>query len=576
VLSGEIVAGPHVRASCQRHLSDLKRDDLVFDVDAVKRVIEFFKRFLTLSDGQFEGLPFVLAPSQEFKLGSIFGWKTPNGLRRYRRAYIEEGKGNGKSPLVAGIGLYGFVADGENAAEIYAAGATKDQANILYRDAVAMRDRSPDLCRAIDTSGKNPVWNMYHTRSRSFFRPISRETRKTGSGPRPHFALCDELHEHPDGGIIETLERGFKFRLNPLLVMITNSGHDRASVCWQEHQHAVAVADGTKIDDTTFSYVCALDEDDDPFEDPACWVKANPMLGVILREDYLAGVVAQAKAIPGKMNNIRRLHFCQWTDADRSWLSAGAWQSVQADLKLDDYRGRECYGGLDLSFGIDLSALALLFPNGEDGFDLFVEFWKPKVGLMDAVARDSVPYDQWVDAGFLNVTEGRIIKLSPIAKRMLEVSEEFDLRNIAYDRYRFKELESDLLDEEGVDVPMIEHPQGFRRGGVLRDCDGEPILNEKGEQIENPLWMPQSVEAFENAIIENRVRVCINPVLTFNAASVVIRPDPAGTDNRVFDKRKSTGRIDGIVAGGMAFGAAKAKISGASSIRSFWETMAHA
>ncbi|MPT24453.1 MAG: hypothetical protein E2577_16595, partial [Starkeya sp.] len=121
-----------------------------------------------------------------------------------------------------------------------------------------------------------------------------------------HFALLDELHEHPDRSVGEMLERGFKFRQQPLLFMITNSGSDRNSFCWEEHEHAVRVVAGTKtpdddftyvgevIDDTTFAYVCALDKDDDPLEDPTCWKKANPLLGTILTEEYLAEVVAQA------------------------------------------------------------------------------------------------------------------------------------------------------------------------------------------------------------------------------------------------------------------------------------------
>lgn len=576
VIAGEIIAGPHVRASCRRHLADLERDDIYFDLEAVDRVVRFFRNVLTLSEGQFEGLPFELAPSQVFKVGSIFGWKMPNGLRRYRRAYIEEGKGNGKSPLVAGIGLYGLIADGENGAQIYAAAATKDQANILYQDAVSMRERSSGLSKAIDTSGKSPVWNMVHVRSRSFFKPISRETKKTGSGPRPHMALCDEVHEHPDRGIMEMLERGFKFRLQPLLLMITNSGHDKTSVCWEEHQHAVKVAHGEREDDSTFSYVCALDEGDDPLEDPSCWYKANPLLDVILTKEYLAGVVAQAKAIPGKLNNILRLHFCVWTEADRSWLTSGAWSAIQHELCLDDYKGRKCFGGLDLSWTIDLSALALAFPweNG-DGLDLFVEFWKPRIGLKDAVSRDSVPYDVWAEQGHLNLTEGRVIKLAPVARRLQEVNELFDLQVIAYDRYRLKDLESNMIDQEGVDVPMVEHPQGFRRGGILKDRDGEVVKDAQGKPLENPLWMPSSIEKFENAIIEEKIRVCVNPCLTWNASSVVVRPDPAGTDNRVFDKRKSTARIDGVVAGAQAIGALHGgpSIIGKQTMKSFWETM---
>jgi phage terminase large subunit-like protein len=140
-----------------------------------------------------------------------------------------------------------MMADGEAGAEIYAAGATKDQAGILFRDAVKMVDKSPDLDSRIKRSGgPGREFNLAYLKNGSFFRPISREARKTGSGPRPHFALCDEIHEHPDRGVIEMLERGFKFRRQPLLLMITNSGTDRNSICWEEHEHAVKVAAGNR------------------------------------------------------------------------------------------------------------------------------------------------------------------------------------------------------------------------------------------------------------------------------------------------------------------------------------------
>ena len=382
VVSGRIVAGPHVRSACRRHLDDLfdaEDRGLVWDVDAADRFFRFCSTVLKLSEGQFDDQPFDLHISQKFICGSLFGWKRKvDGKRRFRRAYIEQGKGNGKSPMVGAIGLYGLTADGESGAQIYAAGATKDQAGILFRDAVGMVDKSPSLNKVIRRSGgPGREYNLAHMKSASFFRPVSRETKKTGSGPRPHFALCDEVHEHPDGGVIEILERGFKFRTQPLLVMITNSGSDRQSICWQERQHAIKVAAREVEDDTTFSYVCALDDDDDPFVDPECWVKANPLLGVTITEEYLAIQVEQAKNIPAKANGIRRLHFCQWTDAASAWIGRDVWESIEDHtLDLDQFEGKKCYAGLDLSAKADLTAKALVFEDGENenGDPMFAAF----------------------------------------------------------------------------------------------------------------------------------------------------------------------------------------------------------
>jgi phage terminase large subunit-like protein len=354
VLSGKIVAGPHVRNACRRHLKDLAdghERGLSFDLDAAEKAFGFFEEVLRLSEGQFEGRPFELQPSQAFIVGSLFGWKLENGRRRFRRAYVEQGKGNGKSPLAGGIGLMGLCADGEPGAQVYAAAAKKEQAQILFADAVKMVRAAPALLGRLDFSGgPGREYNIAHHKSGSFFRPVSRDTGRTGSGPRPYFVLADEIHELPDRSILEMLERGFKFRRQPLLLMITNSGSDRTSVCWEEHEHAIKVAAGNydavtdasfigePIDDTTFSYVCALDDDDDPVNDPSCWIKANPLLGVTIEETYLADVVGQARAIPGKLNGILRLHFCVWTDAETAWMTRATLEPLLADFEPVEVR----------------------------------------------------------------------------------------------------------------------------------------------------------------------------------------------------------------------------------------------
>ena len=254
VVAGRIVCGPHVRNACRRHLNDLQNGasrGLTWDLAAATRAIRFFPEVLRLNGGQFEGMPFHLHPSQAFVTGSLFGWKRADGSRRFRRAYIEQAKGQGKSPWAAGTGMYLLLADGEPRAEVYSAASKKDQAMILFRDAVAMVDQSPALAARLTKSGGNPVWNLADLKSGSFFRPISSDDSQ--SGPRPSCALCDEIHEHKNGMVIEMLERGFKFRRQPLMVMITNSGSDRESVCWQEHQHGVKVAAGTREPDGQFN-----------------------------------------------------------------------------------------------------------------------------------------------------------------------------------------------------------------------------------------------------------------------------------------------------------------------------------
>lgn len=584
VLDGSVVAGPHVRNACRRHLDDLERGHergLWFDLDAADRAIRFFETKLKLSEGQFEGQPLVLHESQAFKVGSIFGWKRADGTRRFRRAYVEEGKGNGKSPIAGGIGLYGLLADGEAGAEIYSAGATKDQAAILFRDAIKMRNQSPDIESRTKTSGgPGREFNLAYLAKGSFFRPVSREARKTGSGPRPHMALCDEIHEHPDRGVIEMLERGFKFRRQPLLFMITNSGTDRNSICWEEHEHAVKVAAGNwdakegdaeylgeVIDDTTFSYVCALDPGDDPIEDRSCWIKANPLLGVTITEEYLEGVVAQAKAMPGKLNGILRLHFCTWTDAETAWMTRALLEPCLADFDPAEHHGKRIAQGLDLSQNRDITAKASAVVTGSvdvevmvDGqrqtvskptFDVWVECWTPGDTIKARSLRDKIDYELWARQGHIHAPKGSTIRFDHVAQAIADDSRDFDIGAIAYDRYAFRRFEEEC-EKLGLNLPFVEHPQGGTKKGKPSE---EMVIAAKSEGRDpEGLWFPGSLRLAEEAILEGRVRFKRNPVLISAAMSAVTDEDR--WENRWLAKERSTNKIDAIVAAVMAIGAA--------------------
>ncbi|MGK2908756.1 MAG: terminase large subunit [Sphingobium sp.] len=560
VVAGEIIAGPHVRNACQRHLKDLERKDGIwFDHEAADRAFGFFENVLKLSEGQFEGQAFNLHPSQAFIIGSLFGWKRENGMRRFRRAYIEQGKGNGKSPLAGGIGLYGMTADGEAGAQIYAAAAKKEQAAILFQDACKMVRAAPALSKRLQfAGGVGREFNIAHLASGSFFRPVSRDTGKTGSGPRPYFVLADEVHELPDRKIIEMLERGFKFRREPLLFMITNSGSDRNSVAWEEHEHAVKVAAGNidavtdptflgnVIDDTTFSYVCALDEGDDPLNDPSCWVKANPLLGVTITEEYLTEVVQQAKAIPGSLNGILRLHFCVWTDAETAWMTRATLEPCIADFEIEEHHGDQVWLGLDLSQNRDITALGAVVRTGTDEnnkplFDAWVEAWTPGDTMAAREMRDKLPYAVWAREGHIHAPAGESINYRHVAQTIAEYGKSFDVQLVAYDRFAFKRFEEDI-DELGLSLPFAEHPQGGLKKGKPLVAGGEG------------LWMPGSIRLLEDALLEGRIRLKRNPVLISAMMSAVIEEDKWG--NHWLAKTRSVNKIDAAIALAMAIGAA--------------------
>lgn len=536
VASGKKIAGPHVRDACQRHLEDLKTGaerGLVFDRAAAERAIDFFRVVLRLNGGEFEGKPFELLDWQQFIVGCLFGWKGSDGWRRFRGAYIETAKGSGKSPLAAGIGMYGLVADGEPRAEVYAAATKKDQAMVLFRDAVAMWQQSPALHARLKSSGTGEnVWNLAYLEKGSFFRPISADDGQ--SGPRPHMSLIDEVHEHRNNTVIEMQRAGTKSRRQALILMITNSGANKTGPGWQYHDYAAKVCSGMLKDDAFFGYVCALDEGDDPFRNEKVWAKSNPSLqGANLPGiKYLREQVTEARGMPGKEALVRRLNFCQWTDAANPWISADVWLGAQVEYDWQTLRGRRAWAGFDLGSTTDLTGLVLYVEPAEDGepWKLVPFAWLPDEGLDRKEDLDRVPYLAWRAAGYLETTPGRAVSRLHLVRRLAELAEQFDLQAVAVDRWRLEDVKA-MAEDAGITLPnMVPFGQGYKD-------------------------MSPAVEAFETALLNREVAHPEHPVFTWCASNAVTVSDDA--ENRKLSKEKATGRIDLIVAAVMAVGVAQ-------------------
>ncbi|MGX1107851.1 MULTISPECIES: terminase large subunit [Bradyrhizobium] len=562
--AGKIVAGPHVRAACKRHLQDLETAEvrgLVWDTAAVKRVVGYFRDVLTveIEDTADYGavtsraVPFVLQPWQAFIVGSLFGWKRSDGLRRFRRAYIEAGKGSGKSPLAAGVGHYMLTALGKLRAEVYSAATDKDQAAILFRDAVAMWQRSPQLHKRLLPSGVNPVWQLTDTARSSFYKPISSDKRGK-SGIRPFCALVDEIHEHPNNEVIEMLRAGTKGNRDALIFEITNSGFDRKSVCFSEHEYSIRVAHGEAENDAWFSYVCALDEGDDPFEDEACWPKANPTLGVTIQPQFIREQVNEAKGMPSKEAMVRRLHFCEWTDSVTAAFSRAALEVVFGEVDADALteRGYPCFGGLDLSRANDLTAFTLtwLLDKTVDKwrFASRTWFWTPKDTLHERAKADRAPYALWVDKGFMEAVPGRRIGYGWVADALGTICAKYQPVSIGCDQYGLENLREQMT-ERGLSLPCVVHPQGFQKR-IISETKGKA---ETGAE-EIYLWMPDSINKLEAAIIEERIVIEKNPAQTMCLAGVIYESNRTG--HRMFAKDKATNRIDGAVSLAMSIGIA--------------------
>lgn len=466
VLKGKVCVGPLVFKACERHerdLKDAKTKGFYFDEDAADHAIDFIEKWIKLPDTSDENgqpKPFLLQPWQVFIVGSIFGWKWASSKhRRFRNCYIEIGKGNGKTPLLAAIGLYGLMMDGHKAPEIYAAAADRDQAMIMFRDAVRMADASPAISDRVRRTGIEHVTNLAY--GLGFFRPFSRE-QGAKSGTRPHMGLIDEVHEHPNADVINKMRAGAKGNRDALFAEITNSGTDRTSICFQHHEHSRKIVEGTVEDERWFCYVCTLSDGEDPLTDEACWIKTNPNLGVSIHREYLQDQVSAAKNISAETNTVLRLNFCVWTQQHTRAIDMAQWQRCQGMPSDAELRGMPCFGGLDLGQSDDLSAWIRIWDLEDGRVAVKLRVWIPRATLERYPNR---PYVQWERAGLLEVTDGNTTDYDVIENAVMTDCQNDGVRSVAYDK-RFAEQMAQHLIGAGID--MIDQPQGFQLNEAIR------------------------------------------------------------------------------------------------------------
>ncbi|MCC7424456.1 MAG: terminase large subunit [Planctomycetaceae bacterium] len=483
-----------------------------FDLAAAERVRTFFTKFLRHSKGEWAGRPFELLPWQwRDIIGPLFGWKRPDGTRRYRRGYIEVPKKNGKSQMFSGLSLYLLAGDKEPGAEIYSAAIDRDQASIVYNEAANMVESSPELQSRLQVVRSTKRIVFHH--NRSVYRALSADV-PAKEGLNAHAVLIDELHAQKSRELWDTLRYAGASRRQPLHLAITTAGFDRHSICWEQHDYAAKVLDGTIDDPSFFAFMAAASMEDD-WTDPEVWRKANPGFGITISAEQFAEDCREAQESPAKENSFRRYRLNQWTEQETRWLSMEKWDAC--GTPLDDLDGKECFGGLDLSSTTDISAFVLVFPV-DDGYDVLPFFWVPEEGARVRERKDRVPYSQWIRAGLIEATPGEVVDYDVVRKRIEELGKRFQIREIAIDRWNATQLATQL---ESDGFEMVAFGQGYAS-------------------------MSAPTKRLEELILCRKISHAAHPVLRWMAGNVAIEKDAA--DNWKPSKNRSRERIDGIVA----------------------------
>ena len=486
---------------------------LWFNDAAADRVVEFFG-MLRHYKGEWAGREFELSDWQvEDIIRPLFGWMRADGTRRFRHAYIEVARKNGKSTLVAGLGLFLTMADGEPGAEVYSSATKREQAKIVFGDARQMLELSPKLKRYCQIFRNN----INVPRTGSKFEPLGADSN-TLDGLNPHGNIVDELHAHRDRRVWDVMATAMGARRQPLTLAITTAGMYRPeSIGWEQHNLAVQVLEGVIEDDAFFAYIAAADSDDDP-GDPETWAKANPALGGTVKADYLEEEWRRAKQSPSFLNTFLRTHLNVWTSQVDRWLDMDNWNACELVSAAEDLIGQECFGGLDLASTTDIAAFALVFPDVDMTFDVLMRFWVPEERIQERSVRDGVPYDAWAREGWLTATEGNVIDFEVIRRDLNRMAEEYDIREIAFDRWGAMQITTQL---DGDGLTVVPMGQGFAS-------------------------MSAPSKELEAQVMGHKLAHGGNPVLRWMASNAAIEEDAAGNIKPA--KHKSTEKIDGIVA----------------------------
>ena len=570
-MDGKIVSGDFVKGSCKRHLKDLDQGaskGLVYNVDRVNHACGFFPAVLTVTEGVKEGLPFDLLPWHAFVTGSLFGWNRSDGLRRFRMAWMETGKGQAKSPFMAAIGLYMMGFAGKKRSEVYAIASDKDQANVLFKDAVAMcRNTMPD-CDDGDTlemrgevviRGTNDnAWKIEHPETQSKFQSLA--SGEAISGPRPYAVLADEIHEFKSAYALQIWKAAIdKMSGDPLMLLGTNTPASNQIVGTEYSEMFQKIASGVADDDSLFSFIARVDKKDDPFEDESCWSKSLPALGVTYPIDNIRKRVKTAKLLLSEALSTKRLYFGIPVGTEGFWISEDAWNAVQGVVDEEELKGSPCWLGLDLSKKNDLTALSACWRR--DG-KTYVKTWyfTTKAGIHDRARDDNAPYDQWAEKGLIEAVPGATIDYTFVADRVRCLCEDHEVEFLAFDPAKIADF-IDACTEIGFEVWKFEGEDKPSGDGLMLVSHGQ------GTRVvfqDRALCMPRSIERLEDEVLDGTITIDASPVTTMCAANAAIVAD--AMNNRAFDKKRSRGRIDGMVSIAEAVGASQSDFSGEPSI----------
>jgi phage terminase large subunit-like protein len=484
-----------------------------FDPERGEAVIEFIEAFCHQFEGRWAGQPLILLEWQRDFIMRLFGWRSPSGLRRYRTAYLEVAKKNGKSTLTAALALYFLLADGEAGAQVHLNAYDRDQTDAVYKPAAQMVRHSPELESRLQVLDSRK--RIVDHASAGLIRANSADV-PSKDGANASAVIFDELHRQKTREMWNIFEYAGAAREQPIKLSITTAGEDETGVWHLQRDYSEQVNDGRNPDITHLGVVYrALPEDN--IDDPATWRKANPSMGETIQEDNFGRELEKAKLDPEELANFMRLRLNIVVRSERKFFAPGVWERCNDSPEpLDD---RPCWMGLDLSKVNDLTALAVLYGDDIDGYNVLARFWLPEDNIVELERENGVPYRMWAEQGWITLTPGNVVDYAWIRKEVIKLSTQGQLRKLLADPYAGTDLLSKLRDEDGLPVEDIR--QGF-------------------------LSLSPPTKELQRMVLGRKLRHGGNPILNWHAGNAIATQDDA--DNIKLSKKRSRQKIDGLAA----------------------------
>jgi phage terminase large subunit-like protein len=522
VIKDEIISCKKHKQACERFLNDLDREGTdefpyVFNEEKALKFLQWMTLFKH-TKGKLAGKRIEPAPIHTFVFGNIYGWEhMTTELRRFKKGYWQVGRKNTKSQSLSCVGSYESSALGESMSEVYVGATKTEQAKIVWNEIKAQVLG----CDFLKDKYKVAYGKIEHLKSGSFIRALSKDEGKTGDGLNPQCGVIDEYHAHKTSEIYDIILSGMGARPQPLMMIITTAGFDLQNPCYSvEYQYVSKILDPNNPieNDEYFIMINELDKGDD-IKNEKNWEKANPILCSYEEGlNYLRGELKAALDVPEKMRNFLTKNMNIWVNMrEGGYMDTSKWAECKAELP--DLTGLECYAGVDLSKKIDLTSAYFVFPY-DGGFVVKGHNFMPEDTFREKMNTDKVPYDLWVQQGYVTLTPGAVVDYDFVERWIINHANEHDykVKEIDYDPYNATQF-AQSMEQEGYQ--MVEIRQGIR-------TLGEPTKD------------------FREMVYKKKIIHDGDPVLAWAVGNAVTKND--AQENIMLDKSKSTDRIDPLAA----------------------------